>query len=264
MTDNTQNAAGPGKPKVLGVIPARLGSTRIPEKMLKDIAGQPLIAWTIERTKQAQSLDALVVSTDSKQIAAIARSLGVPVFMTPAELPTGTDRVAATVAQFTDFVPDIVANIWGDEPLYPAAAIDETVNLLLADEKLLVACAVDRLADPKLIAEPSIVKVLTDLENNVLCFTRSAVPYPHNPAAAAEVYHVIGVMAMRRDFLKTFLALPQTPIEKMEGVEQMRILEHGHRLKVVKGDFHNLGVNTPDELEQVRAILIARQTAKEV
>src|SRR3989344_5422634 len=201
--------------KVLGVIPARLASSRIPEKMLKDICGKPLIQWTIERTKKARSLDALVVSTDSDKIADVARSLDVPVIMTPAELPTGTDRVAATVKLFKGFEPDIVANIWGDEPLYPADAIDACVGALSSDESLQVSCAADRIDD---------VKVLTDLDGNALSFTRSLVPFPYNTKAPYTNYHVIGIMAMRRAFLEKFIAMPQTPIELREGVEQMRIL----------------------------------------
>ena len=244
--------------KVLGVIPARLASSRIPEKMLKDICGKPLIQWTIERTKKARSLDALVVSTDSEKIADVARGLGVPVIMTPAELPTGTDRVAATVKLFKDFEPDIVANIWGDEPLYPAAAIDACVDALRGDESLQVSCAADRIDDEKMLSAPSIVKVLTDLEGNALSFTRSLVPFPYNTKAPYTNYHVIGIMAMRRAFLEKFIAMSQTPIELREGVEQMRILEHGVRMRVVKGDYKNLGVNTPDELEEVRKIMAAR------
>ena len=239
--------------KILGIIPARLGSTRIPEKMLKDIAGKKLIERTIERTLGAKLLDALVASTDSEEIASFARNLGVKAYITDPELPTGTDRVAATIELFEDFVPDIVVNIWGDEPLYPASAIDQCIQLLIDDPELPVACVADRITDVKMVNEPSVVQVLTNLNNEVLCFSRCPVPYPHTDEPY-DYYHVIGAMAMRTDFLKTFVTLPRTPIEKREGVEQMRILEHGYRMKVVKGDFQNLGVNTPEELEIVRKI----------
>ncbi len=244
--------------KVLGVIPARLGSSRIAEKMLKDIAGKPLIRWTVERTLKAKSLDGLLVATDSERIAEIVRPLGVPVMMTPPELPTGTDRVAYAVERFLDFSPEIVVNIWGDEPLYPPEAIDLCVAMMLEDEKLQVAGVADLIEDHAMRDAPSIVQVLTDLQGYALSFTRAAVPYRHNKDASYSDYHVIGVMAMRREFIRTFLTLPQTPIERMEGVEQMRILEHGYRMRMVKGKFRNLGVNTPDELEQVRAMMQKR------
>jgi 3-deoxy-manno-octulosonate cytidylyltransferase (CMP-KDO synthetase) len=240
--------------KVLGVIPARLGSTRIPEKMLKDLAGKPLIQRTVERTLRAKSLDAIVVTTDSERIAEVVRSLGVPVIMSPSELPTGTDRVAYAVQQFLDFTPDIVVNVWGDEPLYPAEAIDRCVALLLEDESLHVAGLADRIEDMGMLHEPSIVQVLMDKNDNALFFTRAAVPFRHHKDAPFHDYHVIGAMAMRRSFLTEFLSLPRTPIECVEGVEQMRILEHGYRMRMVKGHFRNLGVNTIEELERVRAI----------
>jgi len=242
------------KKKVLGVIPARIGSTRIPEKMLKDICGKPLIQWTIERTLQAKKLDALVVATDSERIANITREMGIQVIMTPPELPTGTDRVAAAADLFTDFEPDIIVNVWGDEPLYPASAIDDCVQKLIDDPTLPVSAAADRIVDESMIDEPSIVQVLTDLNGNALSFSRAALPYPYTDEPI-EHHHVIGVMAMRKKFLSTFLGLEQTPIEKREGVEQMRILEHGYRMCIVKGDYGNLGVNTPEELEQVRVII---------
>lgn len=246
------------KKKVLGVIPARLGSTRIPEKMLKDICGKPLIQRTVERTKNAQSLDALIVTTDSKEIADIVKSLNVPVIMTDSKIPTGTDRVAAAVELFTDFEPDMVVNIWGDEPLYPASAIDRSVQRLLDDEELQVVAAADKITDEKMLTESSIVQVLTDLNDNALIFSRASLPYPYTNEPI-EYHHVIGVLAMRRSFLKTLLTLPRTPIEAREGVEQMRILEHGYRMGIVKGDFQNLGVNMPDELEEVRKIYAKRE-----
>jgi 3-deoxy-manno-octulosonate cytidylyltransferase (CMP-KDO synthetase) len=239
--------------KVLGVIPARLGSTRIPEKMLKDVHGKPLIQRTVERTLEASLLDALIVTTDSEEIAKIVRSLGVPVVMTESSIPTGTDRVAAAVELFTDFEPDIVVNVWGDEPLYPAAAIDQAVERLLQDEELQVVAAADRFTDESMLHAPSIVQVLTDLNDNALLFSRAALPYPYTDDPI-DYYHVIGLLAMRRGFLKELLQLPRTPIEAREGVEQMRILEHGYRMGIVKGDFQNLGVNMPEELEVVRKI----------
>ncbi len=245
--------------KVLGIIPARLGSTRIPEKMLKNIAGKPLIQWTVERTKQAKKLDALIVATDSERIAEAVKPLGVEIIMTDPALKTGTDRAAAATKLFKSFVPDIVVNIWGDEPLLPAEAIDKCVELLLNDSELQVAGVGDLIHDEELLGEPSIVKVLTDLENNVLFFTRASVPFTHNAGAKVDSYQIAGAMALRRDFLYRFLELPQTPLELREGVEQMRILEHGIRMKIVKGNYGNLGVNTPEELETVRGILSARQ-----
>ena len=244
------------KLKVLGVIPARLGSTRIKNKMLESIIpGKTLIQMTVERTKKSRHIDALVVATDSDEIAKSISGLDVEIIMTDPEIPTGTDRVGVAVELFTEFTPDIVVNIWGDEPLYPAGAIDKCVELLLEDPELQVSGVADRITDEIMVSEPSIVKVLTDLENNVLLFSRATIPFPYRPNSSYDHYHIIGAMAMRREFLKQFIKLPQTPLELREGVEQLRIIEHGFKMRVVKGDYKNLGVNTPNELEKVRKIV---------
>jgi 3-deoxy-manno-octulosonate cytidylyltransferase (CMP-KDO synthetase) len=245
--------------KVLGVIPARLGSTRIPNKMLVDIGGRKLIERTVERTKACTSLDKLIVSTDSEEIANVVRALDIDVIMTESDLPTGTDRVAATVEKFTEFEPDIVSVIWGDEPLYPAEAIDKSVELLLEDEDLLVSSVGDLIEDPEMWARPSVVKIITDFAGNVMYITRAQVPHPYNASVPVEVHHIIGVMTVRKPFLKKFIEFPQTPLEKREGVEQMRILENGYRMRIVKGNYHSLGVNTPEELEKVREIYKQRE-----
>ena len=227
--------------------------------MLKDICGKPLIQRTVERSLKAKSLDALIVATDSEQIADFVRPLGVPVIMTPSELPTGSDRSAAATKLFTDFTPDIIATIWGDEPLYPANVIDGVVQLLLDDPDLQAGIAADKIKDEEMWREQSVVKVLTDLKNNVLSFSRAPVPYDYKNTHALDLYHVIGVMVTRREFLFQFLEMQQTPLEIREGVEQMRMLENGFRMRVTKGDYGSLGVNTPAELEEVRAMVAARE-----
>lgn len=245
------------KPKVLGVIPARLGSTRVKNKMIERIVpGKTLVQLTYERSKRAKSLDALVVATEADEIAASAGAVGAPVIRWPLPLQSknGTEGVALALERFTDFIPDIVVNIWGDEPLYPAEAIDQCVELLLKDPSLQVASVADRLSDEISVSEPSVVKVITDINNNALVFSRAAIPFPYNTAAPYDHYQIIGVMAMRRQFLHRYLSLPRTPAEVRESVEQMRIVEHGIRMQIVKGDYQNLGVNTPEELERVRAI----------
>src|SRR3989338_149178 len=249
------------RPKILGVIPARSGSTRIKHKMLESILpNKTLVQLTFERSKKAKILDELIVTTDSDEIEKNVRDVGGRVIRWPLPLASknGTEGVALALEQFKDFTPDIVVNIWGDEPLYPPEAIDECVNLLIKDPELQVSSVADRITDEVMVVEPSIVKVLTDLNNNVLSFSRATVPFPYNPKSSYDHYHIIGVMAMRLEFLHKFLKLPQTPLELREGIEQFRILEHGFRMGIVRGNYRNLGVNTPEELEKVRAIVAGR------
>lgn len=242
------------KLKVLGIIPARLKSSRIPEKMLADVSGKTLIERTIERTKEAKLLDAFIVATDSEQIAKVARNAGIEVIMTDENIPTGTDRVGKAVKLFTGFNPDIVVNIWGDEPFFSAEAIDDCIKLLLEDSELPVAGVVDKLSDEKMIESPSTVKLVTDSNNKVLNLSRSRIPHHYDSNEVPEYYHIIGVMAWKKDFLLSFLDLPRTPLELAEGVEQLRVLEHGYNMKVVKGEFNSLGANLPEELETLRKI----------
>lgn len=240
--------------KVLGIIPARLGSTRIPEKMLEDIHGKPLIQWTHERSKGAKLLDALVVGTDSERIAEVARSFGAQVIMTVEDHKTGTDRAYEAAKKFTEFVPDIVVVIWGDEPLYPASVIDECIKKLMDNPELDAVAAADKINNPMMLSMDSVVKVVTNKYDQALYISRSLIPYPYKESNI-EYYHVTGAMVMRMDFLKKYVSMEQTPLERIESVEQLRILENGYKLGIVKIDSGNLGVNTPIELGEVKRII---------
>ena len=242
--------------KILGVIPARLGSTRVPRKMLANIHGKTLLQRTYERTKDTELIDRLIIATDSDEISLSCESFGAEVIMTSSDLPTGTDRVAAAVSKFTEFEPDIVVNIWGDEPLFPAKAIDNCISLLLEDEKLHVGGIADLIEDSTLLKEPSIVKVLTDKDNNAIFFSRGEIPYPYDKDVHFDSYQIVGAMAMQKEFLGKFLQLPQMSIEKRQSIEQMRIIEHGFKMRIIKGRYQNLGVNTPEDLQRVRSILM--------
>lgn len=236
--------------KVLGIIPARFDSTRIPEKMLSNIHGKTLIERTYERTKDAKSLDALIIATDSEKIAKVLEPHNATVVFTSVHHKTGTDRAAEAAKAFTGFTPDIVVVVWGDEPLYPASVIDSCVEKLLDDSELAAVVAADRVVDEVMLGANSVVKIVTDKNDRAMYISRSLVPH-HFKENRPDYYHVIGAMAMRANFLSEYVAMPQTPHELTESVEQLRIIENGHKLGVVKGDFKNLGVNTPRELDEV-------------
>jgi len=237
--------------KVLGIIPARIGSTRIPEKMLMDLAGKTLIERTYERSAKANCLDALIIATDSDRIAEAVRPLQARVIMTAIHHKNGTERASEALKKFDEFVPDIVVVIWGDEPLYPASVIDLCVDKLKEDSELQAVVAADKIIEPEMFAAESVVKIVTDTNDHALYISRAQIPHMYTKEPHTS-YHVIGAMAMRTDFLLKYVSMTQTPLERIEGVEQLRIIENGYKLGVVKGNFHNLGVNTPEELEEVR------------
>ncbi len=243
--------------KILGIIPARIGSTRIPNKMLKDICGKTLIERTYERTKEAKSLDAIVIATDSDEIEKVARSFGAQVIRSINDHKNGTERAGEATRLFTDFEPDIVVTVWGDEPLYPATAIDRCVAMLKEQPNLQAATAADRITNEAMIHADSVVEVVTNKHDHALYISRAAIPYSYTDHKF-DYYHVIGAMAMRRDFLFQYIEMEQTPLEKAESVEQLRIIENGYNLGIVKGDFENLGVNTPGEYEAVVKIFEKR------
>jgi 3-deoxy-manno-octulosonate cytidylyltransferase (CMP-KDO synthetase) len=244
------------KPKVLGVIPARIGSTRLRGKMLADIYGKTLIRRTYERSTEAHLLDALIIATDSDEIEAEARSFGASVVRSTADCKNGTERADNALLSFTDFVPDVVAIIWGDEPLYPASVIDACVQMFIDGKAFDAVTAAFKIYDLQMVVSDSVGKVVTDKQNKMLYLSRSPVPYNFT-TASVDYYHSSGVMVMGREFLKKYNTMEQTPLELIEGVEQLRILENGYSLGVVKSDFENIGVNTPEDL--VKVIRIAEQ-----
>lgn len=241
------------KPKVLGVIPARLGSTRLKRKMLAEIAGQPLIFYTWKQALKAKELDAVLIATDSREIFKVAKNFGAEVVMTSSNLNSGTERVAEALKKFKKFSPDIVVNIQGDEPLISAAAIDLSINELIKDRKILIATPATSLVSQINLNSPNFVKVVTDERNNALYFSRSILPYPR--ASFRNFFKHIGLYAFRKDFLLKYVKLPATDLERAEKLEQLRILEHGYPIKVVKGKFRNLEVNTQQEFFTVKRII---------
>ena len=241
------------KQKVLGVIPARLASTRLKRKLLLTINGLPLITYTMKQVQKAKLLDAVIVATDSKEIARAVESYGGKAVMTSASIKTGSDRVAAAAKKFTAFIPDIVVNIQGDEPLIPEKAIDTVVKLLLKDSSAVMSTVATPLTDKRDLHDPGVVKVVCDGRGNALYFSRSLIPNPRAP------YHKylkhIGLYAFRRKFLYTYVRLLQTELEKAELLEQLRALENGYSIKVGVGKFDRVEVNTKEEFERVKRII---------
>ncbi len=244
------------RPQVLGVIPARLASTRLAQKMLLPIAGKPLFYHTWVQAKKARMLDAVILATDSPEIEKIAKDLGIPVMMTSSTIQSGSDRVAAAAAKFKEFTPYIVVNIQGDEPLMPPSAIDQSVKALLKDKTAVVSTPCTRFKNEKDVESPSFVKVVIDKNSCALYFSRSVLPYPRDPYK--NYYKHLGLYAFKFLFLKQYVKLKQTPLERAEKLEQLRIMENGYKIKVVPGDFPTLEVNTPEEYQAVKKIMEAR------
>ena len=239
------------KDKVLGVIPARLASTRLERKMLVKINGKPLVWHTWQRALKAKLLDHVVIATDSEEIRDALLPFGADVMMTPKKVQTGSDRVAEAAKRFKKFTPTIVLNIQGDEPLIPPKAIDLTVALLKKNPQLPMSTVAAPIREAHELNDPSVVKVVMDANGRALYFSRSFIPYKREKTPY-PVYEHFGIYGFRTNFLKKFVTFPRTPLEKTENLEQLRALENGYTIAVGVGRFDHVEVNTRAELEEVR------------
>jgi 3-deoxy-manno-octulosonate cytidylyltransferase (CMP-KDO synthetase) len=241
--------------RVVGVIPARFASTRLPGKPLVDILGKPMIQHVYENAARSKTLEQLIVATDDERIMAAVAGFGGKAVLTSRDHNTGTDRVAEVVRGLD---VGVVVNIQGDEPFVHPGMIDEVVQPLLDDPELPMCTSMHEIADRADFDNPNVVKTVVDLEGYALYFSRSLIPYPRT-TEGHRVFEHIGMYAYRKDFLLKYARLPQTPLEKLESLEQLRVLEHGYRLRVVEThqDYIPLSVDTPEDLERARAL--ARQ-----
>jgi 3-deoxy-manno-octulosonate cytidylyltransferase (CMP-KDO synthetase) len=255
--------SGAGAHRVVAVIPARYASTRLPGKPLADIAGRPMVVRVAERAREARTIADVLVATDDERIRDAVERAGFRAVMTSAACGSGTDRIAEAVKEEPG--ADIIVNVQGDEPLIPPAMIDEAVQPLLDDPSIDVGTLVKRVRTPEELRNPSLPKVVLDLRGRCLYFSRSVVPHcrdldPAQWLAAGTWYRHIGLYVFRREMLLRFPTLAQTPLERMEKLEQLRILEHGYRITAAVTELESLAVDTPEDLERARQLLGARST----
>jgi 3-deoxy-manno-octulosonate cytidylyltransferase (CMP-KDO synthetase) len=236
--------------EIVGAIPARYGSTRLPAKALVPLAGRPMIEHVVRRAAAARGLDRVVVLTDDERIAAVVRGFGGAVELTPVDCASGTDRIAWAARGWSCAG---VVNIQGDEPLVDPRGIERVAAHLRAHPgDPIVTLAAD--AQPGDAGDPNVVKVVLDRAGYALYFSRAAIPHPRQPGAAAPLRH-LGVYGYRRDALLRLAALAPTPLERAESLEQLRALEHGLRIRVLTGAVPSRGVDTAeDAAEAARAL----------
>jgi len=259
--------SGTREDRVLVVIPARWASSRFPGKALADLGGRPLVVRVARNAARMATADRVVVATDDERIAAAVRDAGAEAVLT-GEHATGTDRIGEVAAEDS---AGIVVNLQGDEPLLEPAVADGLVAALRADPAADVATCGHRFADAASWQDPNVVKVVTGQDGRALYFSRapipgifprsgtpgSGTPGPGTSGHTAALRHV-GIYAFRRGALLRFLELERTPLERVEGLEQLRALEHGLRIVVTTIDDAPVGVDTPEDLENVRRLWTAR------
>lgn len=236
---------------ILCVIPARYSSSRLPGKPLADIAGKPMIQRVYERAALAKRPERVVVATDHSLIYETVESFGGHAIMTSPDHSTGTDRLAEVAERNPDV--DLIINVQGDEPMIRPEVIDLLAEAFDNNPDLHMATLMTEM-DKSEYYSPSVVKVITDLQGYALYFSRSLIPFPRAELGLPAHKH-IGIYAYRRDFLLTYAKLVPTPLERTESLEQLRALEHGYHIKVLKTNFQSVGVDTMEDLEKVNLLL---------
>ncbi|HTG43693.1 MAG TPA: 3-deoxy-manno-octulosonate cytidylyltransferase [Verrucomicrobiae bacterium] len=242
--------------KIIGVIPARYGSTRFPGKPLHLILGKPLIQHVVEQCQKAQSLEKVIVATDDTQIWEVAQNF-CDVEMTRSDHPSGTDRIAEVAERYSC---DALVNIQGDEPLIKPAIIDAVAEGLSRAE---VSTAATRIQDEHDYENPNVVKVVVNEKGHALYFSRRTIPYLRDAASASPGEQLaafpflkhLGIYGYRRDTLLRIVRFPQSPLELAERLEQLRILDHGINIGVVQVDYDSIGVDVPADVQRVIHIL---------
>lgn len=248
--------------KIIGIIPSRYASQRLPAKALVDIQGKPMVQHVYERAKMSRMLNDVIVATDDERIETAVKKFGGNAVMTPKDIRSGSDRIAYAARSLD---ADIVVNIQGDEPLINPKVIDETVQLLVDDLSAVVGTAVKKIQSIEELLTPSVVKVVLDKNCYALYFTRSLIPFVRDSAEVtdwlkhATFYKHLGIYVYRSSFLQSYAGLSPTLLEQAEKLEQLRILEHGYRIKAAVTEFDSTPVDTQEDLEKVRKLIKRQQ-----
>lgn len=247
------------------LIPARLASTRLPDKPLADLEGLPMIVRVARRAALSSARRVVVAADDDSIVAACTRH-GVSALLTSTDHPTGSDRLAEASRALGLESDDIVVNVQGDEPLIDPALVDACAATLAAHPDCVMSTAAHEIERAAEFANPNVVKVVTDRHGVALAFSRAPIPFwrdaggvPADPLPDPRPLRHIGLYAYRAGFLQRFPSLQRSPIEAIEALEQLRVLWHGHRIAVhVTPHAPGPGVDTPEDLARVRALLRAR------
>jgi len=240
--------------KVIGVIPARYGSTRLKGKVLINIFGKPLIQHVWEKAKQANMIDEVIIATDSEKVKSVCEGFGARVTLTSKNCQSGSDRIAEAVK---DIQAAIIVNIQGDEPLMDPATINDLVRCLIKESRAPVATVIKRMENRREVDNPNVVKAVISKDGYALYFSRSRIPFNRDGENFKKLlyYKHLGIYAYRKSFLIGFNKLAASKLEDMEKLEQLRILESGYAIKTITTDKESIGVDTPEDLKKVKAIL---------
>jgi 3-deoxy-manno-octulosonate cytidylyltransferase (CMP-KDO synthetase) len=239
----------------VAIIPARYESSRLPGKVLADIAGRPMIEHVYRRAASASTVSRVIVATDDRRIFDAVLAFGGEAVMTSAAHQSGTDRLAEAAATLAC---DVVVNVQGDEPLLSPDSIDAAVEPFARDRALEMSTLRRAITDPAELRNPNVTKVVVDRDGFALYFSRAPIPFTRAGQPPAPAWAHIGLYVYRRTTLLRVAALPQTAMERAEALEQLRALEHGIRIKAIESAHDTIGVDTREDLERVRLLVEQR------
>ena len=255
--------------ETIGIIPARFGSTRFEGKLLADLCGKPVIQHTWENAKKSKSLGDLIIATDDKRIYNVCKGFGAKAIYTSKAHKSGSDRLTEVVS---DIDTKIVVNIQADEPFIHPSMIDDVVSPVLKDKDIQMATLCHKIRNEHEILDPNVVKVVFDRKGFALYFSRVPIPYDRRvneptgqrapyqisdfgTGRAPKYYKHIGLYAYTKDFLFTFKSLPQSSLEKIEKLEQLRVIENGYKIKVIETRHDTVGIDTPEDLVKATELI---------
>lgn len=250
--------------KVIAIIPARYHSNRFEGKPLASIMGKPMIQHVVERALRVDLLARVVVATDDERIAQAVRSFGGEVVMTRSDHATGTDRLAEAASLIDISEQDIIVNVQGDQPLFPAEVVEQVARPMLDDPALPMSTLIYKIVRHEEINDPNHVKTVFDRHGNALYFSRASIPFQRNPDEPHRptYYKHLGFYAYRKGFLLTFVGLPEGEWERFEKLEQLRALEYGYTIRVVLTTHDSIEVDTPKDVARVEELLQSEQESE--
>jgi 3-deoxy-manno-octulosonate cytidylyltransferase (CMP-KDO synthetase) len=241
---------------IIGIIPARFASTRLVGKPLADIGGKPMIQHTWEQAKKSKLLNDIYIAVDDQKVFDVVSAFGAKAVMTGQDFQSGSDRIAFVARKLPD--ADVIVNIQGDEPFIQGRMIDEAIEPFLFDNSVKVSTLVKKITDIKELKSPSIPKVVFDYRNYALYFSRAIIPFVRDAGSTIEMFHSndfykhIGLYVYTRKTLLKFTSMKQTDLEKIEKLEQLRLIENGIKIKVVETEYESFSIDTPEDLKKAR------------
>ncbi|MBF0215586.1 MAG: 3-deoxy-manno-octulosonate cytidylyltransferase [Candidatus Omnitrophica bacterium] len=243
--------------KVIAVIPARWESSRFKGKVLADINGKSMLERVWERVKMARNIDDVIVAVDKEKVARAVEAFGGKAVYTAPEQPSGTDRIAEAMNSLD---ADVVVNVQADEPLIEPQMIEELAQVFEYEKSAQMATLIKRIHRNEDISDPNVVKVVVDRKGYALYFSRSPIPYIRDKEKTQDdpggsYFKHIGIYSYTKEFLYVYTHMPKSMLECAEKLEQLRVLEHGYKIRTIETRYDTVGVDTPEDLERVRELL---------